>query len=133
MNSSKQKKLEKAGWKVGSAAEFLGLSPVEEVLVDVKIALAGEVKERRKRQKVTQEGLAKRMGSSQSRIAKMESADRSVSVDLLVRSLASLGASPREIGGAISKRIGAPTTRSGNKKKSNGKKRAVRKRTVAPG
>ena len=40
----------------------------------------------------------KRLGSSQSRVAKMEAADPSVSLDLLVRGLLATGASPRDIG-----------------------------------
>ncbi len=112
MNATKPKKLEKAGWKVGSTTEFLGLTPEEEVLVDVKLALADKVKQLRKQRRVTQDALAKRIGSSQSRIAKLEAADRSVSVDLLVRSLVSLGASQKDIGGAISKpvRLAKPRT-----------------------
>ena len=105
MNSSKRKKLEKAGWKVGSASEFLGLTPEEEMLVEIKLALADKVKELRNKRGMTQDALAKRIGSSQSRVAKMEVAN--VSMDLLVRSLASLGASQKEIGGAISRPVRA--------------------------
>ena len=129
MNPAKRKKLEKAGWKIGSASEFLGLTPEEEVLVEIKLALADKVKELRKQRKVTQEALAKRIGSSQSRIAKLESADRSVSVDLLVRSLASLGASRSDIGGAISKSVCVAKPGSAKKQKpaknSTGKKRQL--------
>ena len=105
MKSTKRKKLEEAGWKVGSVSEFLGLTPEEEVLVEIKLALADKVKQLRKKHRMTQATLAKRMGSSQSRIAKLEVADPSVSVDLLVRSLVSLGASQKDIGGAISKPV----------------------------
>ncbi len=62
-----------------------------------KLALAGGVKELRERQRPTQTALATRLGSSQSRVAKMEAADRSVSLDLLVRALLSIGASSPEI------------------------------------
>jgi ribosome-binding protein aMBF1 (putative translation factor) len=101
MKSSKQKKLAQAGWKVGSAADFLGLSHAEEMLVNIKVALAARVKERREALALTQMELAKRLGSSQSRIAKIEAADHSVSLDLLVRSLASLGGSQEDISEAI--------------------------------
>jgi predicted transcriptional regulator len=101
MKAAKQKKLENAGWKVGSAADFLGLSPAEEMLVNIKVALAARVKQRREELELTQKELAKRLGSSQSRIAKIEAADLSVSLDLLVRSLASLGGSQEEISEAI--------------------------------
>ena len=101
MKASKLKKLEKAGWKVGSAAEFLELSEAEEVLVSIKLSLAAKVKELRKKRHMTQTALAKHIGSSQSRVAKMEVAHPSVSMDMLVHSLASLGASPTDIGSAL--------------------------------
>ena len=105
MKTSKRKKLEDAGWKVGSTAEFLGLSDEEEALVVMKLALAKNVKARRQRLKITQMQLATRLGSSQSRVAKMEDADRSVSMELLVRSLLSLGASRKDIGTIIGARV----------------------------
>lgn len=98
MKATKRKKLEAAGWKIGSAADFLELSAAEETLVNMKLALAGKVKELRQRQHLSQTELAKRIGSSQSRVAKLETADRSVSLELLVRSLVTLGASQTQIG-----------------------------------
>jgi hypothetical protein len=41
------------------------------------------------------------MGSSQSRIAKMEAADSSVWLDLLIRSLLTLGATTKDIARAL--------------------------------
>jgi len=105
MKASKRKTLEEAGWNVGSTSEFLGLSDAEEMLVAMKLALASNLKARRQQLKITQQELAKRLGSSQSRVAKMETADTSVSMELLVRSLASLGASRTEIGGVIGARV----------------------------
>jgi DNA-binding XRE family transcriptional regulator len=99
MKETKRKKLEAAGWKVGSTAEFLDLTTEEEELVAMKLSLAANVKSRRESLKMTQQELAKQIGSSQSRVAKIESADKSVSIDLLIRSLASLGATRREIAG----------------------------------
>lgn len=104
MKPSKKKKLEAAGWKVGSASEFLELSDAEEMLVSMKLALASSVKAMRQEKKLTQDGLAKMIGSSQSRIAKLESADRSVSMELLVRSLAKMGASREHIGRIVGAR-----------------------------
>jgi DNA-binding XRE family transcriptional regulator len=121
MKNSKRHKLEAAGWKVGSTADFLRLSKEEESLIDMKLALANKLKARRQERKLTQLEIAKRIGSSQSRIAKMEVADKSVSLDLLVRSLLSLGASRQDIASTI----GAPVT----KKKSN--RSAAKKHAVA--
>jgi hypothetical protein len=40
MKSEKRKKLEKAGWRIGSAADFLTLTPAEERYVEMKLTLA---------------------------------------------------------------------------------------------
>ncbi len=105
MKASKRKKLEAAGWKVGSASDFLELTEAEEALIAMKLALAENLKERRRKRKLTQIQLGKRIGSSQSRVAKMEAADKSVSVDLLIRSLLSVGASRKEIGRVVGARV----------------------------
>ena len=97
MNSMKRRRLAGAGWTVGDAASFLQLSEEEARFVELKLALAAGVREQRERKGLTQTALADRLGSSQSRVAKMEAGDRSVSLDLMVRSLLSIGASPAEI------------------------------------
>jgi DNA-binding XRE family transcriptional regulator len=101
MDRRKKARLEKAGWKVGSTAEFLQLSPEEELYVEFKVALSRCLKEQRQKSHLTQEQLARRIKSSQSRIAKMEKGDPSVSIDLLVKSLLALGTPRREIVKAI--------------------------------
>jgi DNA-binding transcriptional regulator YiaG len=105
MKASKRAKLEASGWKVGSASEFLELSDAEEMLVTMKLALATNVKAMRQQKRMTQQELAKRIGSSQSRVAKMEIADRSVSMEFFVRSLAALGASRTQIGNIVGTRV----------------------------
>lgn len=97
MRASKKGRLESKGWKVGTAAEFLRLTPEETEYIELKLKLADSLRKRRQRQKLTQVELAALVSSSQSRIAKMESGDPSVSVDLLVRSLLALGASNKEL------------------------------------
>jgi DNA-binding XRE family transcriptional regulator len=97
MDNAKRKRLEKKGWHVGSAEEFLGLSPEESRFIALKLALSRWLRERREEQKLTQSQLARELRSSQSRIAKMESGDPSVSLDLMVRSLFTLGATQREL------------------------------------
>ena len=96
MNKAKKARLEADGWKVGTAAEFLGLSAEEAAYVEIKIALARVLKSQRVRRKQSQTELAKLIGSSQSRVAKMESGDPSVSTDLLLRSALALG-TPRTL------------------------------------
>ena len=102
MNKSKRANLAKKGWKLGSADEFLKLSAEEAAYIELKLALSEKLKEKRLRKKLTQAELARLIHSSQSRIAKMEAGDPTVSVDLLVKSLLALGVSRKELGRSIS-------------------------------
>jgi ribosome-binding protein aMBF1 (putative translation factor) len=97
MRTSKRKRLQAAGWKVGDARTFLGLSDEEAALVEMKLALADHLRRRRRARHVSQVELAGQLGSSQSRVAKMEAGDGSVSLDLLVRALLALGETPRAV------------------------------------
>jgi predicted XRE-type DNA-binding protein len=83
--------------RFGSADEFLGLAPEEAAYIEIRLALAEHLKARRRAEQVTQLELARRMKSSQSRVAKLEDGDPSVSLDLLIRSLLALGASPEDL------------------------------------
>lgn len=103
MKIAKRKRLEEKGWKVGSTAEFLNLSPEEVAYVDLKLALSKALQDLRKSKNVTQVELAKRIRSSQSRVAKMEAADNSVTVDLIFRSMFALGASRKKVVGVLTK------------------------------
>jgi DNA-binding transcriptional regulator YiaG len=87
MSKPHRERLEKAGWKVGTAAEFLELSDVEAALVEAKLALGDAVRALRQRGRLSQQDLAKRMGSSQSRVAKVENHDPEVSLDLQLRAI----------------------------------------------
>jgi phage-related protein/DNA-binding XRE family transcriptional regulator len=98
MKSAKRKRLEAAGWRVGTARGFLGLSAAEAELVEMRVALAAGLRARRERARLTQTALAKQLKSSQSRIAKMEAGDPTVSLDLLIRAHLTLGAKRAEIG-----------------------------------
>ena len=97
MDQRKKKKLEAKGWAVGSADEFLELTPEETRYIELKLALSASLKTERVKQGITQVELAKMMGSSQSRIAKMEAGDPTVSVDLLLKALLSLGVTKKQI------------------------------------
>lgn len=104
MRESKRDKLAARGWKVGDASEFLNLTSEEEALVELRLKLAEGLKDRRIRKRLTQVDLAKAVNSSQSRVAKMEAGDPTVSLDLLVRSLIALGASNRDLAKIIAQR-----------------------------
>jgi hypothetical protein len=103
MKHTKKARLQAAGWRVSDAAAFLGLSDEERRFVELKLALASGVRQLRERRGLTQAALAKQLRSSQSRVAKIEAADTSVSLDLMMRSLLSIGATPREIAKLIRK------------------------------
>jgi DNA-binding XRE family transcriptional regulator len=101
LKSSKKKKLESKGWKVESAEDFLGLSKEESEFIRVKLALARYLKVKRLERRYSQTDLAQRIKSSQSRVAKMEQGDPSVSVDLLIHSLLTLGTTRKELARVI--------------------------------
>jgi ribosome-binding protein aMBF1 (putative translation factor) len=102
MKREKKERLEAAGWKIGSAEEFLSLTEVDRALISVRISLARALRQRRIAKHLSQTALAAKLGSSQSRVAKMEAGDPSVSIDLLIRSLLVSGSTSREIASAFS-------------------------------
>lgn len=108
MRDEKRRRLEARGWKVGTVGDFLGLTAEEAAYVELKAQLALGLREWRRRRQLTQAQLARRLRSSQSRIAKMEAGDPSVSLDLLIRSLLALGASRRELLRIMAARSPAP-------------------------
>jgi predicted XRE-type DNA-binding protein len=102
MRRAKRERLEKRGWRIGTVEDFLGLSPAEAAYVELRLRLSETLRTRRKSRRLSQTQVARLLNSSQSRVAKMEGGDPSVSLDLLVRSLLTLGASRRDLGRAIS-------------------------------
>jgi len=108
MKNEKKARLEAAGWTVGTAEQLLGLSKEEAEYVELKLALAEGIRSRRRLQHLTQSQLAKRVGSSQSRIAKMENADPTVALDLMIRSFFATGVGLRELAGVIKQRRRPP-------------------------
>ena len=101
MDKRKKKRLESKGYKIGTVEQFLGLSAEESEYIELKLALSEALAKRRKSSKLTQVQLAKILKSSQSRVAKMEKGDPSVSLDLLVKSLIAMGAKKENIAKAI--------------------------------
>jgi DNA-binding transcriptional regulator YiaG len=91
MKQAKQKKLEAKGWKLGTAADFLELTPEEETFIEMKMSLSRSLKEMRQSKRMSQVAFAKLIKSSQSRVAKMETGSASVSIDLIIKSLLALG------------------------------------------
>ena len=98
MENKKRKQLEENGYRVGSAADFLELTPEEEAYIDIRLDISNLVKAQRSKKGWTQEQLARAIGSSQSRIAKLEGGDPGISLDLMIKALLRLGTSKKQIG-----------------------------------
>ncbi len=94
MEAKQRKNLAKMGGRVASVQEFLNLSDAEVRLIDLRIQLARELRERRTARRVTQAQLAKLLGTSQPRVATMEAGDPQTSLEALLRALIVLGATP---------------------------------------
>ena len=109
MRKDKRRRLERAGWTVSDAADFLRLSDDERRFIETKLALATGLRQRRERLGLTQTEVARRFGSSQSRVAKMEAADRTVSTDLLLLSLFRLGVSRRDVARLLAQKLRSQT------------------------
>jgi DNA-binding transcriptional regulator YiaG len=104
MKRAQKEQLEQSGWKVGTASELLGLTEAEEALVEAKLWLGDAVRALRVQKHLSQAGLAKLMGSSQPRVAKLENRDPEVSLDLQMKAV--FAASPearREFQGLVKK------------------------------
>lgn len=101
MNTVKRKHLKAAGWRLGNAADFLDMTQEEKTFVEFKLHLAAALEELRHAKGLTQQALAARLKSSQSRVAFMEKGDPSVSIDLIVRGLFALGMTRKELAKAV--------------------------------
>ena len=102
VNKAKRTRLERKGWKFGTADDFLELSAQEIAYIELKLALSDKLRAKRVSKSLTQAELAQIVNSSQSRVAKMEAGDPAVSIDLLIKSLLALGVSKKELGRSIS-------------------------------
>ena len=91
----------KGGWVEGSVQEFLSLSDADMEYIETKLALSRRLRELRAKKDLTQTELAAALKTSQSRVAKMEKGDPTVSVDLLLQALFRLGFSRKELARAI--------------------------------
>jgi DNA-binding XRE family transcriptional regulator len=101
MDETKRARLEAKGWKVGTVAEFLDLTPEVSSVIEVRLTLSRYLSRQRKKAGITQARLAKMIGSSQPRIARVEAGDSTVSLDLLMRAALAAGATPQDLGRVI--------------------------------
>jgi DNA-binding XRE family transcriptional regulator len=101
VTKAKRKKLEAKGWKFGDAQDFLDLTDEEITLIEMKLSLSYKLRGLRQKKRLSQTELAKRIDSSQSRVAKMEAGDPSVSMELLIKALLALGTTRKELASTI--------------------------------
>jgi hypothetical protein len=101
MNAAKKKRLEAAGWNETTVKEFLNLSDADMEYIEIKLALGRHLRDLRQQKKLTQVRAANLIKTSQSRLARMESGDPTVSLDLLIRGLLALGATWKDLAKAI--------------------------------
>jgi DNA-binding XRE family transcriptional regulator len=102
MNKAQRERFQRAGWKIGTVGEFLELTRAEEALIETKLRLCGLVRALRERSHLSQADLAKRIGSSQPRVAKIENHDPEVSMDLQMKAIfASRPSASRELAALI--------------------------------
>jgi transcriptional regulator with XRE-family HTH domain len=101
MNADRKKRLEAAGFKFGTVGELFNLSEAEELLVEVKVALAEAIRELREVRSLSQADLALLIGSGQARVSKLERALDSTSLDTLFRCMLALGASRQDLAKTI--------------------------------
>src|SRR5258706_5739439 len=101
MNAAKLRRLRAPGWKIGSTRNFLRLTDEEAMLVELKVSLAGALKQTRQKHRLSQVDLALRMGSSQSRVAKVEAGDPSVSLDLIATAVLAICANSHDVMQAV--------------------------------
>ncbi len=101
MKQQKRKQLEEKGFRIGSASDFLELIPEEESYIEIRLEISGLVKSQRRKRGWTQQQLARAIGSSQSRVAKMEAGEPSTSLDLMIKTLLRLGVSKTQIGNLL--------------------------------
>lgn len=105
MEQQRKTNLEEKGFRVGTAADFLGLSPEEESYIEIRLEISGLIRSQRKKRGWTQQQLAKSIGSSQSRVAKMEAGEPSTSLDLMIKTLLQLGISKNQIGNLLTGKL----------------------------
>ena len=105
MSNAKLKRLKAAGWNTGSAKDFLQLSDEEAMLVELKLSLTDAVRQSRQKHGLSQIDLAQRVKSSQSRVAKLEAGDPTVSLDLIVRAFFATGGTRLELQRAVGAKV----------------------------
>jgi transcriptional regulator with XRE-family HTH domain len=95
MDKDKQAKLALKGWKIGTVNEFLDLTPAEATYIELRLALSENLKQRQTQ--ITSSQFAQLLNANSSQIEKLETREAEVTLDFLIRSLLTLGATVKEL------------------------------------
>ena len=101
MDTKKRKQLEAAGYQITDSADWLGLTPQEQAIVNMRVNFALEIERVRKASNITQRELADKIGTRQSGVARMLNNPTTATIDSLIKTLLALGASPKRIAALI--------------------------------
>ena len=101
MNNEKRKSLEAAGFRFGDAADFLELTQEERMLMELRMAIAKAIRNRREQSNLSQKEVAARIKTTQPRVVKIEAAASDVSLDQMFRGLFAVGGTVEDLVGSI--------------------------------
>lgn len=101
MDAKKRKQIAAAGYQVTDSADWLGLTPQEQAIVNMRVNLALEIERVRKASHITQQALAEKIGTRQSGVARMLKNPTTATIDSLIKTLLLLGTSPKRIAALI--------------------------------
>jgi len=101
MTAETEERLRAGGWQITNVTEFLGLTPEEAAIIEIKLVLTEELKVRRKAARMTQTALAERIGSSQPRVAAIESGRSAPTIDMLLQAVFAVGMPPAAVAAVI--------------------------------
>ena len=97
MDAERKKKREAADWKFGDYADFLDMTPEEKAVVEIRLAATREMERLRAENPISQEELARRMGTKQPNVSKLFKNPGKATLDTLFRALLALGSTPKKI------------------------------------
>lgn len=134
-----QKEKLKSEWTSGDYGDFLDLSTEERQLVEIRISVSKMIRRLREEKCLTQANLAERVGSSQSRIARIEAGAADVTLDLLIRVMLAAGGNLAELADVLANshkhggRLinGKPIAKPANRKRKTARKAKVNVPAIA--
>jgi DNA-binding XRE family transcriptional regulator len=101
MDTLKRRRLEEAGFQVGTVADFLGLTPPQSELLEIRLALTRAIRKQREARGLSPYQLAEKIGVTEAQFVKVEVGDPHASIDLLVKALVASGMTRRELAAVI--------------------------------